>query len=491
MAKVTAVIDIGSNSARMVVFQRTSRFGFFLLHEAKSRVRISEGAYQNDGNLQEEAMERACRAIGGFLSIARSFKTGKILCVATSAVRDAPNKAAFLERIRTLYNINIKVIPGEQEALYGGVAAVNLLPLDDGVTVDIGGGSTELALIRGGKIQETISFNLGTVRLKELFIDRNANIREAIRFVREQLKTLPDHFRSQTVIGIGGTLRSLAESIQKRENYPLKALHGYCYRISDHHYYLDDVITSDLEGLRKFGFKSDRLDVIRQGTLIFQAVAKEVGADKVVTSGVGVREGVFLADLLRNAGHRFPANFNPSVRSISDRLQIDGREALYLHATAMKLFDLLKPVHLADDKFRRALSTAAKLSSLGVYINFYHRYRHGHNIILQGLVYGFTHEERILIANLIRLLQRKELNRYATDPELTNLLPSAITVKWLAFILLLAVTINADRSQPAVEMAYEEGTLTVTFSNREGYLAQDGLRKLKAPGELEIVFREE
>jgi len=98
MAKRTAVIDIGSNSARMVVFERTSRFGFHLINETRSRVRISEGAYDNNGQLQPEAIERAISALSQFLTIAKSFKTHKILCVATSAVRDAPNKKAFLGR---------------------------------------------------------------------------------------------------------------------------------------------------------------------------------------------------------------------------------------------------------------------------------------------------------------------------------------------------------------------------------------------------------
>jgi len=89
MARRTAVIDIGSNSARMVVFERTSRYGFHLINETRSRVRISEGAYRNGGYLQPAAIERACRALSQFLSIAKSFKVRKILCIATSAVRDS------------------------------------------------------------------------------------------------------------------------------------------------------------------------------------------------------------------------------------------------------------------------------------------------------------------------------------------------------------------------------------------------------------------
>jgi Exopolyphosphatase len=100
MAKRVAVIDIGSNSIRMVVFEKTSRFAFHLLHEAKSKVRISQNAYQNGGNLQPAAMDRTFYALSDFLTVAASFKVTKTLCVATSALRDAPNKAEFIQRVK-------------------------------------------------------------------------------------------------------------------------------------------------------------------------------------------------------------------------------------------------------------------------------------------------------------------------------------------------------------------------------------------------------
>jgi exopolyphosphatase/guanosine-5'-triphosphate,3'-diphosphate pyrophosphatase len=97
MAKRVAVIDIGSNSARLVVYEKTSRFAFHLLNESKSKVRLSENAYKNNGNLQEIPMQRTIDALKDFLSIIYSYKARKTLCVATSALRDAPNKKEFLE----------------------------------------------------------------------------------------------------------------------------------------------------------------------------------------------------------------------------------------------------------------------------------------------------------------------------------------------------------------------------------------------------------
>ncbi|MDP1784520.1 MAG: Ppx/GppA family phosphatase, partial [Sulfuricurvum sp.] len=143
MAHCTAIIDIGSNSMRMAVVQKSSRFAFHIIHEVKSSVRLSENAYTNSGHLHQFAMDRTASALGEFLLIARSFKARKILCVATSALRDAPNASEFIARIRREHALSIKVIDGEREAYLGGMACANLLPPMDAISVDVGGGSSE------------------------------------------------------------------------------------------------------------------------------------------------------------------------------------------------------------------------------------------------------------------------------------------------------------------------------------------------------------
>jgi len=126
MAKITAVVDIGSNSARMIICQKSSRYAFHIIHEAKSRVRISQNCYEHGGILQEFAMQRAIKALQDFKTIANSFKCRKILCVATSALRDAPNKAEFLKKVRKEVGLNIKVID-EADGKIASETAVKLI----------------------------------------------------------------------------------------------------------------------------------------------------------------------------------------------------------------------------------------------------------------------------------------------------------------------------------------------------------------------------
>jgi len=476
MARITAVIDIGSNSARMVVFERTSRFGFHLLKEIKSKVRISEGAYENSGALQKDAITRALKALEGFLSIAKDYKARKILCVATSAVRDAPNRSEFLAMVRQTTGLNIKVIDGPKEAEYGAVAALNMLKLNDGITVDIGGGSTEMALIKNGKIEDLISLNLGTVRLKELVFDKNLPLDEAVKFVQKELDKVPSHFKTKTIIGIGGTNRALANAIMAITDYPVDTLHGFEFSLTESMDFLDSLIASKVGKLKNFKIKPERYDVIREGALIVRYIIDKVSADRMVASGVGVREGVFLSDLLRNQNGKFPKNFSPSLRSLLDRFGSNEKPAKEICKVSKQLFDVLKIVHKLDDKELFYLDASAKLLNIGTYLNFYsHRY-HSHYLILNSLDYGVTHIDKLIISSIVKY-HGKKFSGLEDDAFTPLLKPYAECIKWLSTILSIAEALTIDKSYAKMEFGYEGG-MVIIKSDKNMYLAEEKLKML-------------
>jgi len=473
MAKITAVIDIGSNSARMAIFKKTSHFGFVLLKELKSKVRISENAYENNGNLQEIPIQRAINALKEFLIIAKSYKTRKILAVATSAVREAPNKSIFLNRVKKELKLNIKVIDGNKEALFGAIAASNLLPIQDGITIDIGGGSTEFAVIKNKKITDTISLNLGTVRLKELFFDKN-NIKEAKNYIQNELSKLPKHFETENIIGIGGSIRALSKSIMKKNEYPLNILHGFSYEINKEKEFFNLIINASNEELKSLGFKDERLDVIREGTLILKESINKLQASNITTSGVGVREGVFLADLLRSQNNMFPKNFNPSVKSIEDIYQINKKISNYEVNLATKLFDILKPYHNLDDTYKKYLKYAVKLSTAGNYIDFYSAHKHTNYLLLNSLHYGFTHKERILISKIIKFYKKKKIKKeYLSFYK--ELAPDKKVLENLSYIVWLTKTLNKNLSNQKLELKFENNTLFV--KGKDFYLTKEDIEK--------------
>jgi len=158
VAKITAVIDIGSNSLTLVIYKKTSRLAFYELHRQKHKIKIGEGSYEKGGMLQPKPMQRAYEALKEFSTIIKAFKARKTLCVATSALRDAPNKKEFIKKIDHKLGIKIKVIDGNKESFLGAIAAINLLPnFKEFTTIDIGGGSTEFAKVVDNKIVKNIS----------------------------------------------------------------------------------------------------------------------------------------------------------------------------------------------------------------------------------------------------------------------------------------------------------------------------------------------
>lgn len=504
MAKITAIIDIGSNSARMAIFERTSRLGFHLIYEAKSRVRISEKTYENNGYLQEMPMERALDALGDFLEIAKRYKAKKVLCVATSAVRDAPNRSIFVSKARKI-GLNIRVISGEQEAYFGALGAVNLLHEKSGITIDIGGGSTECALCENGKIKERVSLKLGTIRLKELFLDRGDFI-GAREFILSALKTLPQSFSCGVVFGIGGTARALSSAIQAKIDYPMDILHGFMYEFSEYSEFLGEICEAKPARLGEMGIKPERFDSINGGALIFTEALRHFGAQKVITSGAGVREGVFLADLLRHFGSRFPNDFNPSVRNLRDRFVRDVARAKNAKNIARKIFEAQSALNLISKEFEKHLEIAAELCDIGAWIDFYERHWHTSYILLNGLNYCLSHEDRAILATLARYSNRKIPQEQALR-EHKILLPGVEILQFLSCFLSVADICSQNPNPREFSFKFTKNSKIDSIEN-ENLIAQKSsekitlkishpricrickemLQKLILPSDLEIVL---
>ena len=486
MSKVTTIIDIGSNSMRMVVLQKSSRFAFSLINETKSRVKISEGCYENNGNLQDIPMQRAFESLKSFLNISNALKSRKIMCVATSALRDAPNSKVFISKVKKELGLNIKVIDGEKEAYYGGVAASNLLHDDTFVTVDIGGGSTEFSFVKNGKIEKSISLDIGTVRIKELYFNKN-NIEGAKTYILDNLKKIFDLDIEipKKIVGIGGSIRALSKIVMAKNKYPLDILHGFTYNVKNEVSLFDRISRAkNNEDLKSFGVKKDRFDTIKEGAFIFKTILDELNIEEVVTSGVGVREGVYLTDLLRTSNHKFPENYNVSVRSLLDRFQIDEKQSAYLGNNAKKIFDALKPLHNLEDKYRELLVVASKLHSIGSTLNFYKSNDNAFDFILNGLNYDFLHTSRVVVAHTIKF-SKKSLPSRSEISQYEELLPSLRVMQWMSFMISLNLAVNQDFSRPKVEYRLEDEELTIILPNRS-FLIESNIDKLESPEDLTI-----
>lgn len=478
MAKRTAVIDIGTNSMRLVIFEKTSRFAFHIIGEYKSPVKLGEDSYQNGGILSDAAMDRAFYALGEFVEIAKAHACRKTFCIATSALRSAPNKSVFISRVKQKLKTTITVIDGKREATLGAIAALNLLDIQNGITMDIGGGSCELARIENSQITDTFSLDLGTIRLRERApLD---NVEQAYTFVAEQLNTLPSSFKTDTLIAIGGSSRAIAKYVQKKNNYPLKVLHGYRYNLAQNSSYIDAISTMDEPTLRKY-FK-ERVDTIREGAFIAREVQKHLEVKEILISGAGVRDGVYLSDLLRTSGKRFPLNFNVSVKSLQDRFISDTKREQQTPKNTLRLFEVLQPLHKLASHYMYPLQIAAKLLHLGSKLDFYKEDSNGFYFIQNALHYGFSHEEKILIAFLIRFRGRKLDSKLYQKFEL--LLPPMETLEHLLATLALGECLVQVPFQHTT-YALEDDILYIDATH--SYLAKECITRCHIP--YPIIFK--
>jgi len=497
MSKRTAIIDIGSNSARLVIFEKTSHFGFHLICEQKSKVRIGEGAYEKEGYLQPIGIKRAYHTLKSFLQTVDKYQATRTLCVATSALRDAPNGKEFVQWIHKELGLYIKVIDGNKEAKFGGIAAVNLLPITEGISIDIGGGSTDMTLMKEGKVIDTYSLNLGTVRLKELFFDKGgmpiALINEKAKaYIQAELQHLPENFKHHLAIGIGGTLRTLSKGIMKQIAYPLDKLHAFTYTLNEHKAYLEAIPLSSAKNLKRFGLKKNRYDTIREGTLIFNEIAAYIGTETVVSSAVGVREGVFLSQLLKDEHLKFPPDINPSIISLLDRFKpsitIEKKRKTKLKL-ASTLYSVLQKEINDNKQYEKELLWAVKLSSIGQTLTIYRSHQHAFYIAMHELNYGFTHEEILLISSLLRLNGKNLLDK-PLFAHYKPLLPPKQTLLWLSFIYTLSVLLHEASNSANINFKYENQTLRI-HSDKPLYLVKEKIKSLEKPMAFAIIIEDE
>jgi exopolyphosphatase/guanosine-5'-triphosphate,3'-diphosphate pyrophosphatase len=230
----TAVIDLGSNSFRLVVFSAADGW-WKLTDEIFLAVRVGAGL-DAAGELGEKPTQRALEAAEVFAHFLKATAIGAqdVAAVATSAIRDASNQAAFLERVRTQTGLEVRVISREQEAYYGYLAAVNSTTPADGVVLDLGGGSLQLVEINSRHPARLGSWPLGAVRMTEHFLpdgdEASKKERKALRAHVEQTLErdaawLPRAGRR--IVGIGGTMRNLAAAGQAGEGLPSLEVQGF------------------------------------------------------------------------------------------------------------------------------------------------------------------------------------------------------------------------------------------------------------------------
>ncbi|MDP2894660.1 MAG: Ppx/GppA family phosphatase, partial [Sulfurimonas sp.] len=275
-----------------------------------------------------------------------------------------------------------------------------------------------------------------------------------------------------------GSFRAISNAILNNDSYPLQKLHAYEPNYDEFIQFLKKILVADEDELKKLGIKNNRLDIIKPGALILLRVFKKFKVKNLITSGVGVREGVFLADLLRTSRDRFPPNYNTSMRYILDSHVDNITYANQLCKVAKELFDLTHQTLGIDKKYRYELAIAAKLYISGSSIHYYSLNRHSYYLIEDALEFGFTHKEIILIATLARYAKRKLPSSEHVD-KFRDLLPEIKQLNALSYLLSLSVALLSHQPRNIdFTLSFEESELKVASKNSL-YLAKESIEKLE------------
>ena len=409
MEQRLAVIDLGSNSFRLVVFTYTDDW-WKRTDEIYEPVRVGEHQ-ETGGPLQPEPMERALETIELFAHFCRATGIERVRPLATSAIREASNRREFVRAARKRAGLEVEVLSREQEARYGYLAVVNSTTLADGVALDIGGGSMQLTRVEDRRARAARSWRLGAVVVTERFL-------AAERVKPKHLKALREHVREELaaadwlheapgrLAGIGGTVRNLGAALMLEAGLPSYGVQGF--RIERPA--LDALVErlaalTPAERRRVAGIKPERGDLILAGAIVVQSVMEAGGFERLEVTEAGLREGAFFEELL--AGKEPPLIDDvraASVRNVAAQYHPETAHTDHVARLALEIWDALAEagVHPGGADERELLWAAAMLHDVGTAVDYDDHHKHSRYLILNAGLPGFSPRETALIGQAAR-----------------------------------------------------------------------------------------
>jgi exopolyphosphatase / guanosine-5'-triphosphate,3'-diphosphate pyrophosphatase len=407
-----AVIDLGSNSFRLVIFSAEESC-WRRIDEIYEPVRIGEGL-ASTGRLGEQPMERALAALDVFAHFCRTGELAdeSIDAVATSAIRDAENSREFLDLAHKRTGLSIRVLSREAEAHYGYLAALNSTTLSDGCVLDLGGGSMQLVRVEDRLARDSGSWALGAVRMTERFLSGGGPAKQrqldALRaHVATELESAPWLANGgRHLVGMGGSIRNLAAATRRILGLPASGAQG---TVIDRDV-LDDLVRRlallpASERSRVPGIKPVRADLILAAAVVIQVVLYTGQFDGVEVTEAGLREGIFFERYLAGADPPlFPDVRCASVMNLVGRYGIDPIHTRHVTDLALSMFDQLAELglHKGDARERELLWAACELHDIGMSIDYEDHHKHSRYLILNGGLPGFSPAELAIVSQAAR-----------------------------------------------------------------------------------------
>jgi exopolyphosphatase / guanosine-5'-triphosphate,3'-diphosphate pyrophosphatase len=417
-----AVIDLGSNSFRLVVFSAGGRRASWWRRtdEIYQPVRIAEGMTAS-GNLQPKPVKRALAALEVFAHFctASGLEREDIDAVATSAIRSAGNRDEFLERAEQHSGLPIRVLTREQEARYGYIAAVNSSTLENGCVMDLGGGSLQLVRVGARRLEDWGSWRVGAVTMSERFLPgkgpaKEGQLEELREFVAAELDSAPwvkGAPGERRLVGLGGALRNLADAAQRAAGVPSLGVQGVVLARAALEELIGRLAEAPVSERALPGIKQARADVILAAAVVVSVVLEVGGFDGVEVTEAGLREGIFFARQLAPRDPPLIAQVRrASVLNLAARYRMDVPHTRHVAKLALSMFDQLAALglHPGDPRERELLWAACMLHDIGMSVDYDDHHKHSRYLILSARLPGFTPSEVAIIAQATRY-HRKDM----------------------------------------------------------------------------------
>jgi exopolyphosphatase / guanosine-5'-triphosphate,3'-diphosphate pyrophosphatase len=410
-----AIVDIGSNSVRLVAYEALTRSPTPTFNE-KVLCGLGKGV-ATTGFLTDDSVAKALAALQRFKVLCRTMRIEDVTAVATAAVRDAANGPQFLELAERAIGCKIELLDGQREAHLSAFGVLSSIFEPDGVVGDLGGGSLELIDIKQGKVGRGVTLPLGGLSLMDV---SERSPKKAVRVVRDALaKAKPlDSLAGRTFYAVGGTWRALARLHMRQRQYPLNVMHNYVIPSRDALEFAKLVERIEADALLSIEFVSAaRRPLLAYGAVVLEEIIRRAGPKEIVMSALGVREGMLYQRLSQ-------------ADRDQDPLLVAAQEFNILRSRApehgVELFAwtsrLMKTSHLEETKEEERLRHAAcLLSDIGWRAHPDYRGEQSLNLIANAALIGIDHAGRAYLA--LAASYRHMSGDQEVGPHLRSLVP--------------------------------------------------------------------
>ncbi|MBX4335549.1 exopolyphosphatase [Bartonella raoultii] len=390
--KPVAVIDIGSNSVRLVIYEGLVRSLTVLFNE-KILCGLGQGVAKN-GFLEEKSMKMALQTLKRFRALCRQIGADEIYVLATAAAREAKNGLEFIQNAENVLQNKIYLLSGHEEAVYSAYGVMSTFYQPKGISGDLGGGSLELIAIDNSDVGEGITLPLGGLKLRYM---SNNDISVATKIVHE-------HFDKSAIFrkgmarcfyAVGGTWRNLAKLYMVTKHYRLPVMHGYEVDTVEMQDFLHLVASGNIDNMKGIlAVSKNRRQLLSYGAIVLIELIQCIGFERIIFSGAGVREGFLYSRLPQAIRHSDPLIAACTEMAIlRSRSPKQAEELIDFTTSAFKAFGISETEN--ECRYRKA---ACLLADIGWRIHPDYRGNEAANQIALGSYPGISHEGRLYAA---------------------------------------------------------------------------------------------